>query len=97
MARHRRSYDVFIDVWGSAHGDLAVYDRAKIDEAVAAELRRFSELETAEEEAFDALLATRPTTKAGAIACVEHVADYGLITNEVGAWLLLMLESPLVS
>jgi hypothetical protein len=97
IERHRQAYDAFMDVWGGAHGGLALCDRAKIDETAVAELRRFSELETAEEEAFHALLATRPVTKAGAIACVEHVADCGLATDEMRTWLAMLVESPLVS
>jgi hypothetical protein len=57
----------------------------------------FSELETAEESAFHALLATRPMTNAGAIACVEHVADCGLATDEMRTWLAMLIESPLVA
>jgi hypothetical protein len=90
MARHRHAYDVFMDV-------SALYDRAKTEETAAAELQRFRELESAERETFHALLATRPTTKAGAIACVEHVADCGLATDEMRTWLAMLVESPLVS
>jgi hypothetical protein len=36
-------------------------------------------------------------TKAGGIACVPKVANCGTVTTELGAWLLLMLESPLAS
>lgn len=61
-----------------------------------AEKRRYYGIETAEEDTFKALLATKPTPKAGAIACVEHVADVGLITDELGAWLVMLLRSPLV-
>jgi hypothetical protein len=97
IERHRQAYDVFMDVWGRTRGAMDLYDRAKTDKAAAAELRRFSELERAEETAFHALLATRPTTKAGAIACVEHVADCGLATNEMREWLAMLIESPLVA
>ena len=45
------------------------------------------ELKSAEEEGFHELLATRPTTEARAIACIEHVADCGLATSEMRAWL----------
>jgi hypothetical protein len=44
-----------------------LYDRAKADSAAADELRRFRELETEEEAAFCALLATMPATKASAM------------------------------
>ena len=97
MERHRRAYDKFMDAWDRAHGGMALYDRAKVDEGAAAELQRFNELETAEEQAFYALLATRPATKASAIACVKHVADCGLATDEMRAWLAMLVESPLVS
>jgi hypothetical protein len=40
--RHRRAYDAFMDVWGKTQV-LALYDRAKTDEAAAAKLRRFRE------------------------------------------------------
>jgi hypothetical protein len=76
---------------------LALYDRAKVDEGAADELRRFRELETAEEAAFSALLSTRPATKAAATACVKHVADCGLASDEMRAWLAMLVESPLVS
>ena len=74
-----------------------LYDRAKADVGATAELRRFRELENEEEAAFSALLATRPATKASAIACVKHVADCGLASDEMRAWLAMMVESPLVS
>ncbi len=96
MERHRRAYDAFITVW-SQTSVLALYDRAKADEGAVAELRRFRELETDEEEAFSSLLATRPTTKLGAIACLEHVAECGLATDEMRAWLAMLVDSPLVS
>jgi hypothetical protein len=43
------------------------------------------------------LLATSPATKAGAIACVKHVAECGLASDEMRAWLAMMVESPLAS
>ena len=94
---HREAYDVFMDVWDRTRGMMDLYDRAETDKAAAAERRRFSQLEMAEESTFNALLATRPTTKAGAIACVEHVADCGLATEEMRAWLAMLIESPLVT
>jgi hypothetical protein len=85
-----------MEVWGQTNvSDL--YDRANAEEGAAAELRRFRELETEEEAAFSALLATRPATKASAIACVKHVADCGLASDEMRAWLAMMVESPLAS
>ena len=95
IERHRRVYDAFMEVWGQTNvSDL--YDRANAEEGAAAELRRFRELET-EEAAFASLLATRPATKASAIACVKHVADCGLASDEMRAWLAMMVESPLAS
>jgi hypothetical protein len=76
---------------------LALYGSAKADEAAAAELQRFCTLEREEEAAFSALLATKPATKGSAIACVKHVADCGLATDEMRAWLAMLVESPLVS
>jgi hypothetical protein len=96
IERHRQAYDVFMDAWGQTHV-LTLYDRAKADEGAAAELRRFRELEIEEEAALSSLLATRPTTKAGAIACVKHVADCGLATDEMRIWLAMLVESPLVN
>jgi hypothetical protein len=96
IERHRQAYDVFMDTWGQTNW-ATVYDRIKTDEEAAARHRRYCELETAEEEAFHALLATRPTTKAGVIACVEHVADCGLATDEMRAWLAMLVQSPLAS
>jgi type II secretory pathway predicted ATPase ExeA len=59
IERHRRAYEAFMEVWGQTNvSDL--YDRANAEEGAAAELRRFRELETEEEEAFSSLLATRP-------------------------------------
>jgi hypothetical protein len=83
-------------VWGQTNVSDP-YDRANAEEGVAAELRRFRELETEEEAAFSSLLATRPATKASAIACVKHVADCGLASDEMRACLAMMVESPLVS
>ena len=74
-----------------------LYDRGNAEEGAAAELRRFRELETEEEAAFSSLLATRPATKASAIACVKHVADCGLASDEMRAWLAMLADSPLVS
>jgi succinate dehydrogenase/fumarate reductase flavoprotein subunit len=96
IERHRQAYDVFMDTWGQTNW-ATVYDRIKTDEEAAARHRRYCELETAEEEAFHALLATRPTTKAGVIVCVEHVADCGLATDEMRAWLAMLVQSPLAS
>jgi hypothetical protein len=96
IERHRRAYDAFITVWGQT-SVMGLYERARADEGAAAELRRFRELETEEEQMFSALLATRPATKAGAIACVEHVADCGLATDEMRTWLAMLVESPLVN
>jgi hypothetical protein len=96
VERHRRAYDVFMDVWSQTNvSDL--YDRVNAEEGAAAELRRFRELETEEEAAFSSLLATRPATKASAIACVKHVADCGLASDEMRAWLAMMVESPLAA
>jgi hypothetical protein len=94
--RHRRAYNAFITVW-SETPVVGLYDRARTDEGAAAALRRFRELETEEEAAFSSLLATRPATKASAIVCVKHVADCGLATDEMRAWLAMIVESPLVS
>lgn len=38
IERHQQAFDGFMDVWGRTHGGLALYDRAKVDEAAAAEL-----------------------------------------------------------
>jgi hypothetical protein len=93
IERHRRAYDAFMDVWGQTNvSDL--YDRANAEEGAAAELRRFRELETEEEAAFSSLLATRPGTKTSAIACVKHVAGCGLASDEMRAWLAMLVESP---
>jgi hypothetical protein len=62
IERHRRAYDAFMEVWGQTPV-LALHDRATADSDAAAELREFRELETEEEAAFSALLATRPATK----------------------------------
>jgi hypothetical protein len=94
--RHRRAYDAFITVW-SQTPVVGLYDRARTDEGAAAALRRFRELETEEEAAFSSLLATRPATKTSAIACVKHVADCGLATDEMRTWLAMLMESPLVT
>ena len=82
---------------GGAGLSFPVFESAKTDEGAAGELRRFREIETEEEAAFSYLLATRPTTKASAIACVKHVADRGLATDEMQAWLAMLIQSPLVS
>ena len=73
-----------------------LYDRAAAD-SEAVELRHFRELKTAEEAAFSCLLATRPVTKAAAIACGKHVADSGLALDEMRAWLAMLVDYPLVS
>jgi hypothetical protein len=35
--------------------------------------------------------------EAEAIACVKHVADFGLASDEMRAWLAMLVESPLAS
>jgi hypothetical protein len=97
IERHRQAYDVFMDIWDQTHGGRDLYDRAKADSAALVEYRRFTDLEMAEERTFYALLATMPATKAGAIACIAHVADCGLATEEMRAWLAMLIQSPLVS
>jgi hypothetical protein len=96
IERHRQAYDRFMDVWARTNVS-GLYDRANAEEGAAAELQRFRELETEEEAAFSSLLAARPATKASAIACVKHVADCGLASDEMRAWLAMLVESPLVS
>jgi hypothetical protein len=76
--------------WGQTNV-LCLHDRAKADEGAVAELRRFRNLETKDEEAFSALLAT------STVASVKHVADCGLASDEMRAWLAMMVESPLAS
>lgn len=75
----------------------SLYDRAKADPGAAAELRCFLELENEEGAAFSALLAVTPTIKAGAVACVQHVSECGLASNEMRAWLAMLIASPLAS
>jgi hypothetical protein len=41
--------------------------------------------------------AAEPLLKASAIASVKHVADCGLASDEMRAWLAMMVESPLAS
>ena len=89
MERHRRAYDTLMEEWAQTRGGLLLEDEA--------DKRRWYDVGTAEEESFHALLATKPTTRAGAIACVRHVADIGLVTEEVSAWLTMLLGSPLVA
>ena len=89
MERHRRAYDVLMDAWAQTRGGLLTRGRGR-----QAQLVRRG---TAEEDSFKAVLATKPTTRAGAIACVRHVADIGLVTEEVSAWLVMLLGSPLVA
>jgi hypothetical protein len=88
METHRQAYDVFSELWDLTHGGLDIEDETK--------KREWYEVNYAEEATFNALLATKPTTKAGTIACVEHVIDIGLATDEMKNWLAMLLESPLV-
>jgi hypothetical protein len=90
MARHRTAHDECMDGWAEHNGGRDIEDDDRAGK------QRWCDVQNAEEEMFSALLKTMPTTKAGAIACVRQVADCGLITRELGAWLLLMLESPLM-
>ena len=85
-----------MEAWGR-NSVSALSEAAKTDEFEASELQHFRMLELAEEAAFSALLATMPTTKAGAVACVEHVAECGLATDEMRAWLAMLVDSPLVA
>jgi hypothetical protein len=64
MEVHRRAYDVFSEWWDLTHGGMYTEDEAR--------KREWYEVNNAEEATFNALLATKPTTKAGAIACVEY-------------------------
>lgn len=88
MTAHRQAYAVFEKLWDLTHGGLYIEDEAS--------KRQWYEVNNAEEATFNALLATKPTTKAGAIACVEHVIDIGLATDEMKDWLAMLLDSPLV-
>ena len=88
MERHRQAYDVLMDAWAQTRGGLML--------DAEADKRWWYRIETAEEDSFHAVLATKPTTRAGAIACVRHVADIGLVTEEVSSWLVMLLVSPLV-
>ena len=89
MERHRQAYDTLMDAWAQTRGGLLLEDEA--------DKRRWYDVGTAEEESFHVVLSTKPTTRAGAIACVKHVADIGLVTEEVSAWLVMLLGSPLVA
>ena len=89
MERHRRAYDLLMDEWDRTRGGLDLEDETA--------KRRWYDVGTAEEDTFKAVLATKPTTRTGAIACVKHVADIGLVTDEVSAWLVMLLGSPLVA
>ena len=89
MERHRQAYDTLMDAWAQTRGGLDLEDEA--------DKRHWYDVGTAEEDTFKALLTIKPTTRAGAIACVEHVADIGLVTDELGAWLVMLLGSPLVA
>jgi phage-related protein len=91
MVRHRRAYDECMDAWGETNAGRDIDDDDRVGK------QRWCDVQNAEEETFYTLLTITPTTKSGAIACVRQVADCGLITTQLGAWLLLMLESPLVS
>jgi hypothetical protein len=91
MARHRKGYDECMEGWAEHNGGR------DIDDDDQARKQRWYDVQAAEEKTFYTLLKTKPTSKADAIACVKQVADCGIITTELGAWLLLMLESPLVS
>jgi len=89
MERHRQAYDTLMDAWAQTRGGLDLEDEA--------DKRRWYDVGTAEEDTFKALLTIKPCTRAGAIACVRHVADIGLVTDEVSAWLTMLLGSPLVA
>lgn len=88
MQRHRTAYAVLMEEWKRTRGGLLL----ECEE----EKGRWYDIGTAEEDAFNALLTTKPTTKSGAIACAEQVADIGLVTEELGAWLMMLLDTPLV-
>ena len=79
---------MFEEWWDITHGGMYQEDDAT--------KRQWRAVQNAEEATFNAVLATMPTTKAGAIACVEHVIDIGLATDELKDWLAMLLELPLV-
>lgn len=91
---HRQAHDALMDAWDRTSGFRW---RDGLDEAEKAELRRVSDLEQLEEQTHNALLAIRPGSKAAAVAAVQHIAEYGLATAEMRVWLLILLDSPLVS
>ena len=68
MERHRRAYDTLMDEWAQTRGGLLLEDEAA--------KRNWYDVGTAEEESFHAVLATKPTTRAGAIACVRARGGY---------------------
>ena len=95
IERHRRVYDAFMEVWGQTNvSDL--YDRANAEEGAAAELRRFRELET-EEAAFASLLgpSRRQRLQRSPASSTSRIA--ALASDEMRAWLAMMVESPLAS
>jgi hypothetical protein len=91
---HREAYDAMAEAWDAS---ASLRWLTEPDEAEKAELHRVNALEMAEEETHNALLAIMPATKASAIACVQHIAEYGLASTEMQAWLLMLLDSPLVA
>jgi hypothetical protein len=91
---HQAAYDALMDAWNTTG---SVRWRDDLDEAEKAELRRVRVLEQMEEQTHNALLLIRPNTKAAAVAAVQHIAEYGLATVEIQAWLTMLLESPLVA
>jgi len=94
MEAHRQAYDAMAEAWDSTR---SFRWRTDPDEAEKAEIRRVSDLERMEEQTHNALLEVRPGTKTAAIAVVRHIAEYGLASVEMQAWLLMLLQSPLVS
>src|SRR5277367_4346967 len=62
MQRHRTAYAVLMEEWKRTRGGLLLEGEG--------EKSRWYDIGTAEEDAFNVLLTTKPTTKSGAMACV---------------------------
>jgi hypothetical protein len=97
IERHQRAYDTFMDVWGQTHGAVR---------STTARRPTKLRLPSCNTSASSRPQRRMPSTlswrrgrrrRSERIACLKHVADCGLATAEVRAWLAMLAESPLVA
>jgi hypothetical protein len=96
IARHKESWEAFE---AACHRTDSVLAEQQGREVTQEDEDVYEATNDAEEIALDNLLATPPTTKAGARAALEHLIHYdrGCVPRAVGAFAATLLLSPVLA